>query len=324
MIITISFILVHVLFEYLHLRRIKRLSHLAFKPQANNAMLVNSQAIFRVLSLALLVWGLTFILFNSNDKLRPESNSGKAESHLIIALDVSPSMHLKDAGANKRISRSQRANEVLSSIFERIDLTKTKVSVIAFYTKAIPVVIDCSDPNVIYNIVSDLPLDQAFTAGKTDMYSGVEKAIDIAKKFNPSSSALMIVSDGDTLDKKKSPKLPSSIASTIVIGVGDSNQGKFIDGHSSKQNRQELKSLSLNLKGHYVDANQKHVSSDFIHLPKLHIKAPKAQKTLTEYAFISLITGSIMLFLISPILAILSFSWPPKVQLTTKKKHILL
>ena len=100
--------------------------------------------------------------------LRPEKRPEGGYRHLVILLDVSPSMQLSDAGPGGQQTRAKRAAEILMSILNRIALEQCRVSVVAFYNGAKPVVIDTSDPEVVRNILSDLPLDQAFNVGTPD------------------------------------------------------------------------------------------------------------------------------------------------------------
>ena len=58
-------------------------------------------------------------------EIKPKSARGEmlpegGYRHLIIALDVSPSMQLKDSGSGKDQSRAARAGEVMMSLLQRI------------------------------------------------------------------------------------------------------------------------------------------------------------------------------------------------------------
>src|SRR5205085_5916714 len=50
----------------------------------------------------------------------------------------------------------------------------------------------------------------------------------------------------------------------LVIGVGDSLVGTFIDGHQSRQDAMTLKQIATRLGGSYYDANKKNVPSQLI------------------------------------------------------------
>lgn len=162
----------------------------------------------------------------------------------MIALDVSPSMQLADAGPNRQQRRAQRASEVLMSVLSRIALDQVRISVVAFYNGAKPVVVDTYDLEVVRNIIQDLPLDYAFDLGKTKLLDGVREAANLARPWQPGSTTLMIVSDGDTVPDTGLPELPRSIAQTVVIGVGDAAAGTYIDGHQSRQDAATLRQLS--------------------------------------------------------------------------------
>ena len=51
-------------------------------------------------------------------------------------------MHQLDAGPREDVSRGDRVREVIRSILSRLDTRRTRVSMIAFYTEAKPVIVD--------------------------------------------------------------------------------------------------------------------------------------------------------------------------------------
>ena len=81
-----------------------------------------------------------------------------------------------------------------------------RVSVVAFYSDARPVVIDTFDPEVVANILDDLPLEYAFKPGKTNLYEGVKTAGEVGKAWPVKSATLLLVSDGDTLPARETPR----------------------------------------------------------------------------------------------------------------------
>ena len=156
--------------EWIHSRRVRHVAPLAFGPSGLPSAWARAAPAARVLALAALVWGLGTLLVS--EPRRYAVGSGQNEfhgepKHILVVLDVSPSMHLVDAGPSKKESRTQRARELMESFFERIPLEEFRVSVVAFYNGAKPVVIDTKDFEVVRNILGDLPLAFAFPAGKT-------------------------------------------------------------------------------------------------------------------------------------------------------------
>ena len=135
------------------------------------------------------------------------------------------------------------------------------MSVVAFYSGARPVVIDTFDPDVVANILDDLPLDHAFTPGKTNLYEGVKSAAEVGKTWPVKSATLLLVSDGDTLPASETPRLPPAYTGNFIIGVGNAYHGMFIDGHSSRQDADSLRQLALRIGGEYFDANGRHLPS---------------------------------------------------------------
>jgi Ca-activated chloride channel family protein len=77
----------------------------------------------RVLGLAGICWGLITLLLapakvHYGDTPPPNTDP----RHLILVLDVSPSMNLKDAGPTKKQTRKERAAQVMQSFFERVPI----------------------------------------------------------------------------------------------------------------------------------------------------------------------------------------------------------
>ncbi|HEY1068394.1 MAG TPA: vWA domain-containing protein, partial [Pirellulales bacterium] len=220
--------------ESLHALRVRRVAHLAFGPRGKPALWALAAPLLRVVALAACGWGLTTLLYLPPKAHRSGEILERERKHLLLVLDVSPSMRLQDAGPTGKQSRTQRASDLLQSFFSRVSIDLYRTSVIAVFTEAKPVVVATSDMEVVKNILDDLPMQYAFKPGPTDLFSALEVAAETAHDWRPNSATLVIVSDGDTIPASGMPKLPASIAHTLVVGVGDVKAGKFIDGHQSR------------------------------------------------------------------------------------------
>ena len=227
----LAVVLLASLAEWLHAHRCRRVARLAFGPAGAPRRWVAGVPFLRVAALGALGWGLATLLEVQPAAGRPMKLPAGGYRHLVIALDVSPSMQLADAGPNRQQRRAHRASEVLMSVLSRIALDQVRISVVAFYNGAKPVVVDTYDLEVGRNIIHDLPLYNAFDIGNTKLLDGVREAANLARPWQPGSTTLMIVSDGDTVPDTGMPELPRSIAQTVVIGVGDAAAGTYIDGH---------------------------------------------------------------------------------------------
>ena len=294
--------------ELWHARRMTRLGHLAFGPGSGGRprAWVRALPFARAGAAAVLVWGLAVLLdlppkFAGNEAVV----DAPAEHHLVVVLDVSPSMHLKDGGPKGDQTRAERARTLLRSILDRTDTVHTRVSVVAFYSDAKPVVVDTYDLNVLHNILDDLPLEHAFKAGKTNLYKGVELAFDLARPWREKSTTVVVASDGDTLPPSGRPLQPPSVASVLVLGVGNPHKGLFIDGHSSRQDRTSLNRLALQLSGQYHDGNTRHVPSSLLNEFARSL-SPRAAASLgtRALALYAVGIGSVLLALCSPLLAL--------------------
>ena len=98
-IVVLSVLILSACAEWLHLRRAKGTHLLMFGPNstAKGSLVILVAALVRVLLLTLLAWALMILL------LLPEKNHGrkvgavesKERRHLLLVLDVSPSMRLR-------------------------------------------------------------------------------------------------------------------------------------------------------------------------------------------------------------------------------------
>jgi len=301
--------------EWLHARRVRRIAYLAFGPEGRPASWTPLAVIFRIGSFGLLTWSLV-VLWQVDAAGRSSKHDVKLAddeiAHLVIALDVSPSMDLVDAGPAGTDNRATRARDVLRSMIDRIDLQRVRVSVIAFFGTARPVVVDTFDPEVVANILADLPLEQAFQTDKTNMYAAVEMAGDISKKWKPESATLVLVSDGDTLPAKKPIPVAAAFGDVLIVGVGDAHRGQFIDGHVSRQDATSLEQLALRLGGDYFDANVKQIPSSRVE--RLAVAAPADERQAwdrRETAVAAVLFGAGGLMLIGPLLALCGGAWNP-------------
>jgi len=256
--------LVAALAEVLHSRRVHRLAPLAFGPAGQPELWARLAPAARVLATAAAAWGLITLASLPPQAYRSGQQRPQAEYHLMLLLDVSPSMLLKDAGPTGKQTRRQRAADLLRSFFRRVDLERYRVTVVAVYNGAKPVVVDTRDPDVVDNILDDLPLHFGFEPGETRLGDGLKEAVRLARPWKPQSTIMLIVTDGDTVPVTSVPKLPASIRGVLVVGVGDPAKGKFIAGHMSRQQRSVLRHLAFRLGGQYHDGNEKHIPSELV------------------------------------------------------------
>lgn len=253
--------------EAWHQRRVRRVALLAFGPEGKPSAWARGAPFLRVLALAALAYGLVTLLSLPPESTRARNQSERRKQkpdHIVLVLDVSPSMRLSDAGPDFKLTRMARAREVMESFFKRVPMDEFLVSVIAVYNGAKPVVIDTRDLEVVRNILGALPMHYAFEAGKTRIFDGLVEAARIAKPWNPKSTTVILVSDGDTVPATGMPTMPDSVRSVLIVGVGDPRTGKFIDGKNSRQDVSTLRQIALRLGGSFHDGNQFHLPTDLI------------------------------------------------------------
>jgi Ca-activated chloride channel family protein len=218
------------------------------------------------------------------------------------------------------LRRAQRASEVVSSILERADLSRLRMSVVAFYTGAKPVVIDTYDLAVVKNIMDDLPLEIAFNPGQTNLLDGVRESVALARDWPPGTTTLLIVSDGDTEPDTGLTRLPPSIRDALVLGVGSNGAGINIDGHLSRQESSRLRQLAARLGGHYLDANERSVPSHELavfarSLPQRRDNKPGRR----EWALAAVTAGASILALLPAALAAFGSAWNPHARSVSRR-----
>ena len=306
--------------EQLHWRRCRRIATLAFGPTGRPEFWARFAPALRVLSLTALAWGFSTLLL-LEPKIHRAGTITEAEyRHLILVLDVSPSMRLQDAGPTGKKSRMQRAADLLTSFFERVPIEYYRTTVVATFTDAKPVVIDTSDMEVVRNILYDLPMHYAFKGGPTNIFAGLEEAARIARPWRPQSATLVLVSDGDTVPSTGMPKMPASIAHVLVVGVGDPSAGKFIDGHHSRQEMSALRHIAVRLGGAYHNGNEKHLPTDVIRQVTASAGQSVFQRlTRREYALIACGFGASLFAFLPLALHYVGTRWRPGVPTSQQK-----
>ena len=287
--------------EWLHARRVARVGRLAFGPSGRASRWTSVVAPARTIAAALATWGLLFLV--TYDPIEIDRKPAKiASNHLLVLLDVSPSMQLKDSGAEAQgISRAKRAGEVVQAVLDRLDMENTRISIVAFYTDALAIVQDTFDKEVIRNALDGLPMYTAFESGPTDLKKGLVKAFEIARLWPADSATLLIVTDGDVAPSVPSA-IPSSIADTIVVGLGDPVKSSDVNGHASRQDTMGLRQLATRLGGFYHDGNRKHLPSDVVN--SLTMIAPRVggNWSVRDLALLAVGIGCSTLAFIGPLL----------------------
>jgi len=306
--------------EWLHARRIARAGRLAFGSSGRPSPWTVAVAPARVLAATMAVWGLLFLA--TFDPVEIDRNPAKiASNHLLVLLDVSPSMQVKDAGtAAQKISRAARAGEVVQGVLDRLDMENTRISIVAFYTDALPIVQDTFDKEVIRNALDGLPMYTAFESGPTNLQKGLSKAFEVARIWPANSATLLVVTDGD-VSTALPTVMPSSIADTIVIGLGDAIKGSNVNGHNSRQDTMGLRQLAMRLGGTYHDGNRKHLPSDVINA--LTMIAPHVGDHWSErdLALLAVAVGCSTLAAVGPLLTL--FGRPRAFEHARKLKAVL-
>ena len=287
--------------ELLHSRRIRRVRHLAFGPRGRFSAAVRAIPVLRTLFFAALAWALTTLLLLNPKAHRSEVTEvdSRDRRHLLVVLDVSPSMKLKDSGESAGITRTERASRLVESLLKRTTDNKLHISLVAVYNGAKPVVEESRDLEVILNFLDGMDMSSVFPVGKTQLLTGFEEAARIARKWPANSATLLLVSDGDSVPASGMPKMPPSIGGVLVMGVGNPTKGSMIDGRQSRQDVGALQQIASRLGGQYHDGNVRHVPSAALDkLGSLKTNEDGLKLTLREYALITAVASGLGLALL--------------------------
>jgi Ca-activated chloride channel family protein len=292
-----------VIAEWVHERRMRRVSHLAFGAEGKPRAWTTSAPVLRSVGAGLVTFGLIVLTMQEPEAVETRPTA-EASKHLLVCLDASPSMYVADSGPSGKEKRSVWAGQLIQAILDRLDTETTRVTVFAVYTKGLPVIEATFDMNVVRNLLDGLPLYAAFESGSTRLTDGVAEAMEYARQWEPNSATLVVISDGDADNKKPVRFVPSSIADAIVIGVGDPVRPTMVAGHRSKQDATSLRALAQKLGGIYYQGNSKHLPSEVLN--ELTMIRPRVTDAigLRELAFITIGAGAGLLALVGPALSV--------------------
>jgi Ca-activated chloride channel family protein len=299
--------------EWLHARRVGRLSALAFGPGARPRRWTRLAPVLRVMGMAGLAWSLV-TLMAFNNLVRDRDRRSQTTRHLMVMLDVSPSMLLADAGEGGAETRTARASAVLKSVLDRVPGDNVRFTAAGFYTESRLMVKECQDRELILHLAGGTPFHITYKPGKTDLLTSINQAGEIMKNWQRKSTTLLVISDGDSVPPSGLKPMPSSVSEVIFAGVGDPGRGTFIDGHLSRQDTANLSQLSRRLGGRFFDCNVRHLPSDA--LRKLNTEDPGAAKWRTDRRMAALVVlgaSSALLCLIPLLLEFLGSAWRPRV-----------
>lgn len=300
--------------ELLHAARVTRAADLAFGPGGKPAAWARAAPVLRCLSIAALAWGLVSLLSVDPKVYNAKAVPAEEIQHIVLVLDVSPSMKLEDAGKSGALPRRRRAFELMESFFKRVSVEQMRLSLVAVYNGAKPVVVDTKDADVVRNFLDGVDMNYAFATGKTQIFDGLEEAARISADWRRDSTTIVLISDGDTVPATGMPKMPASVKGVLVIGVGDPKSGTFIDGRNSKQDASTLRQIALRLGGSYHDGNQKHLPTDTIlALTSVENESPFDKLSRREYALAACAVGGLLLAALPFLLAGFGTTWRPGV-----------
>lgn len=301
-------LLLSALAEFLHARRVRVAARLAFGPEGQPRRWTVVAPCLRSLSLAAFAWGLavTWQLHQAAKDGKPAEAAEPAR--LVFVADLSPSMYLKDAGPEGKVTRQQRMREEVEAVLMRVggDL---RYGVVGFYTEARSVVMDARDPELVRNVFDGLPVQYVMKPGSTDLGAAINAAVKVVAPLPEKTVRLVIFTDGDTVPLQPILPRPKSVKDVLVLGVGDPRKGTFIAGHQSRQDAEVLASVARALRGAYYDVNEKHLPTDALGDLVRRTPPAKAGFSLAQLAVLAMLLGSAALALLPVALQYFGTGW---------------
>ncbi len=327
--VALAVALLTMLAESWHHRRSQSVARLAFGPEGQPRPWTRAVPVLRVISMSLAGWGLV-VLATLEPQLLGDAGTSAADKadptdvqRVVLVLDVSPSMNVVDAGADQRLRRRDRVLEVVEGIMSRISLSRTRFSVVVFFTSARAVVVDATDTNVVRNILDSMPLVWSFEPGETRLLEGVRVASELARDWPPKSTTMFLCTDGDTVDFNQIPKLPRSIRDLEILAVGDPIVGTLLGNHDSRQEAGILRRLAAELHGSYHNVNTQHVPSKALaELARVPPPPASVGWQIKDLARIALTIGAALLTLIPVALQYFGSAWNVERELPTTQRLI--
>lgn len=296
--------------EKLHFRRIEAVARLAMGPSGEVRGWVRAAPAIRALCLGAMVWALVVLYFYAGAVYQSASGGTDQDGRhrVVFVADLSPSMHVADAGAGGDQLRIARMHDVVDAVLERLD-GQVLFSVICFYTDVLPAVVDAEDSELVRNIFAGLPVWYVMESGKTDLGTGVRASLQMLRDYPPESTTVFICTDGDTVPVGLVSRRPESVRDVYVLGVGDTQRGTFIDDHLSRQDAAVLGALAGRLGGHYIDVNEKHVPTRSLGTLARGGAPAQHRLGLVDAAIYVFAVSAALLALLPILLALLGSDW---------------
>jgi Ca-activated chloride channel family protein len=198
--------------------------------------------------------------------------------------------------------------DVVDAVLQRVS-GNLRFGVIAFFTEALPVVMEARDPELVRNVFNGLPLIYAMPVGQTDLGKSLNATMDLVSAYPAQSTRVIIFTDGDGVSLVPIAPRPKSVKQVLVFGLGNPLKGSFIDGHQSRQEGDVLQRVATALGGLYEDVNSKHASTHA--LADLVVTAPLRQRglSLAEWAVLAVVLGALVYALLPVALQYWGSDW---------------
>jgi Ca-activated chloride channel family protein len=206
---------------------------------------------------------------------------------------------------------------------ERANSEQTRITMACFYSDAMLLCKEVSDRELIWNFADNLPLHIAYKPGKTSLMKSLNTAGGYIKDLPRKSVTFLVLTDGDTLPASGLNPMPSAVSDVLIVGVGSSTRGTFIDGHQSRQDNAQLAQVARRLGGQFHDGNSKQIPSSLLRqLTAPDERGDKFQISLRTTAIITLAAGVSVLCLLPLLLEAFGSGWKQPERAPTTKAEV--
>lgn len=279
--LAIALLLLVVFVELTHMRRCLELQNFLFHACRFPWGTLSALAATRVTGFALVALGTVSLWSESvNPAVLNSIFDDEGMDRLLIVLDCSNSMNLRDAGPERDISRGKRAAMLIDELLHAEKRLPPRTTLVVFADRADPLCVDTNDWNVIAHNLQNRNLSEYLFEGKETTIGAILRKL--FRRFDPPeededdpepkwrwpdhSTVLLLVTDGDSDDRVGEIKLPSAIRRTVVVGVG-SSEGKLIGSFQSRQDEKSLEAVAKDLGGRYFNCSESRIRVDALARP---------------------------------------------------------
>ena len=239
--------------EVRHSRVARRVTQLGWNARAWESLCLRFVAVGRSIAFIGSIWAVTnLVSLPAVPSPSQQNDSLELREHIIILVDVSPSMLLMDGGIDKSQVRLTAATDYLDKLLVSSCVEDQLYSLWTCYDELIDYVDATPDKNVVRNFLLNdrfftthmrSTIDGPSAARETNLVKCIRSAFEKVKERPRGSVTFVLLTDGDCEGLGERIPTPKSVDAFHVLGVG-SLEGCRIGARYSKLNRTGLQEFA--------------------------------------------------------------------------------